>query len=226
VSVTMSFSDIDDLVGGLPPSHVKRQWWANPASGASAQYVAWIGAERVVEAVDFESATVRFSPRGVKPKAKGASSSVIDDGVAALEALIRRAGYESTLQLVAAHATFLHPTTVAQTNGSALFPIVRSMTKRGTFSEASGAKAHPSGRSVYFDDNRTPTDAFLWAAERRRGPDIQYNHIWSYSDDPDAYTALWNLCATPPLFSGDPSSSTGSCRKGRLSRLPPRSTAL
>ena len=33
-----------------------------------------------------------------------------------------------------------------------------------------------------------------------QGPDVQFNHVWSVSRDPDAYTALWHLCATPAFL--------------------------
>ena len=32
------------------------------------------------------------------------------------------------------------------------------------------------GRPVLPDDNTSPTLAFLWAAQRTKGPDVQYNH--------------------------------------------------
>jgi hypothetical protein len=50
------------------------------------------------------------------------------------------------------------------------------------------------------DDNASPTDAFLWSAGLAKGPDVQFNHVWSLSRDPDAYTALWNICATPAFL--------------------------
>ncbi len=78
--------------------------------------------------------------------------------------------------------------------GRALFPVVRDPTRRGEFGIL------PDGRQVLFDDNTTPTDAFLWAAERTKGPDVQFNHVWSAPADPDAYTALWNLCCTPAFL--------------------------
>jgi hypothetical protein len=50
------------------------------------------------------------------------------------------------------------------------------------------------------DDNASPTDAFLWSAGLAKGPDVQFNHLWSLSRDPDTYTALWNICATPAFL--------------------------
>ncbi len=58
----------------------------------------------------------------------------------------------------------------------------------------------PDGRPVLFDDNTTPTWTFLWAAGRNKGPDVQYNHVWTDSQNPTLYTALWNLCATPAVL--------------------------
>lgn len=116
------------------------------------------------------------------------------DGVADLEALVRRARYPSIAAAVAAHAVFLPPETVRQTRGQALFPVIRDMARRGEFGVA------PDGRPVLLDDNRTPTDAFLWSAGRRKGRDVQFNHLWPASKDPDAYTALWDLCATPAFL--------------------------
>jgi hypothetical protein len=116
------------------------------------------------------------------------------DGVDQLEAVLVRAGYPSVTAAVAEHTVFLHPDTVAQTHGSALFPVVRSMARRGQIDVDS------DGRRVLFDDNLSPTNAFVWAGRISRGRDVQFNHIWSDSSNRDAYTALWNLCATPAFL--------------------------
>ena len=50
------------------------------------------------------------------------------------------------------------------------------------------------------DDNTSPTLAFKWAAQQGRGPDIQFNHIYTGTNDPDLYTALWNICVTPAFL--------------------------
>src|SRR5438876_363935 len=42
--------------------------------------------------------------------------------------------------------------------------------------------------------------AFLWAADRVKGPDVQFNHVWRQSADARCYTALWNLCCTPAFL--------------------------
>lgn len=56
------------------------------------------------------------------------------------------------------------------------------------------------GRRVLFDDNTSPTHAFTWAAGTSKGREVQFNHLWSESRDPDVYTALWNVCATPAFL--------------------------
>ena len=53
---------------------------------------------------------------------------------------------------------------------------------------------------MLLDDNTSPTLAFLWAASRAQGPDVQFNHVRNDSANPDAYTALWNIRATPALL--------------------------
>jgi hypothetical protein len=45
---------------------------------------------------------------------------MVADGVTALTAVLTQAGYRSTAEAVAAHALFLHPATVAQTEGQAI----------------------------------------------------------------------------------------------------------
>jgi hypothetical protein len=111
--------------------------------------------------------------------------------VVALSVTLEAAGYSTITQAVAAHTVFLHPDTVAQTNGHAVFPVVRDPTRRGQFGML------PDGERVMFDDNSTTRDVFLCSAQRSRGPDEQYNHVWGAPKNFRTYTALWNLCATP-----------------------------
>ena len=120
----------------------------------------------------------------------GKEREQILDGTAALDEFVRRAGYPSIEAAVAHHTVFLDPATVTQTGGGALFPVIRNAARRGIVDVV-------DGREVMHCDNTTPTLAFLWAADRSNGPDIQFNHVWSRSSDPDCYTALWNLCCTP-----------------------------
>jgi hypothetical protein len=57
--LTLAFSEIDDLVGGLPASARKyRAWWANDRSHSQAR--AWLGCGRQVANVDLARATVTF----------------------------------------------------------------------------------------------------------------------------------------------------------------------
>lgn len=53
------------------------------------------------------------------------------DGVDNLHSVLVRAGYSSVVAAVAEHTVFLHPATVAQTNGMALFPTIRDFVRRG-----------------------------------------------------------------------------------------------
>lgn len=63
-AVTMTFVEIDRLVGGLPKSaRTYPAWWANEAGDTRhVQAAAWLKAGRDVEAVDLNAGTVRFSP--------------------------------------------------------------------------------------------------------------------------------------------------------------------
>ncbi len=122
------------------------------------------------------------------------SQSVIQDGAALLDEMLASAGYRCVEEAVAAHTIFLDPATVEQAAGKAIFPVVRDPQRRDEI-----AHLAPHGRVLY-DDNTTPTLVFLWAAQRKRGPDVQFNHVWATSKDPDSYTALWNLCCTPAFL--------------------------
>ena len=116
------------------------------------------------------------------------------DGAAALDILIQHAGYASIVTAVAEHTIFLDPRTVAQTKGEALFPVIRDMIRRRRFDRLA------DGRKILLDDNTTPTLTFLWAAGRKKGRDVQFNHVWTGARVPALYTALWNLCATPAFL--------------------------
>jgi hypothetical protein len=84
---------------------------------------------------------------------------------------------------------------VAQIPGpGALFPAVRDTGNRRTLGEI-------AGRRVGYDDNETAHNAFRWCnAGMPRWRDIQLNHIWPRSSDPDAFTAPANLCAAPSFL--------------------------
>ena len=114
------------------------------------------------------------------------------DGQAALNALIAASRYRAIAQAVAALTVFSHPLTVAQTGGRALFPSIRGVP---------GRYLQQGDRVLLLDDNKSPTDAFLWSnALGRRGRDTQFNHIYAVSSDVDAYTALPNICMTPAFL--------------------------
>lgn len=114
------------------------------------------------------------------------------DGRAALEDAL---GKTKILSIVARNTVFLHPDTVRQAGPRAMFPIVRA-----AGDERRGARGTVGGEAVVLCDNRSPTDAFLWAAHRSKGPDVQFNHIWPSRRNPRLYTALWNLCVTPAFL--------------------------
>jgi hypothetical protein len=76
------------------------------------------------------------------------------NGYAALEELIRASAYKSIEQAVASLTLFSHPETVRQTGGKALFPTIHNAARRRQ-------KAEVDGRLLAYDDNKSPTDAFL-----------------------------------------------------------------
>jgi hypothetical protein len=200
--VSFTFTELDELVGGLPASaRVHRPWWGNTFSHNRPHAMAWMSLGRRVSEVCLGDAVV-FSPADATIEgsdavrsvpARHVSPQVLDD-VSALAAALDRAGYETVLHAVAAHTVFLHPDTVEQTGGKALFRLVRDPTRRGKIGRLS------DGRSVMYDDNNGPTLAFLWAAQRAKGRDVQFNHIWGDPRNLETYTALWNLCATPAFL--------------------------
>lgn len=116
------------------------------------------------------------------------------DGYAALKALLENSAYGSIDQAVAALTLFSHPDTVRQTGMRGIFRTVRGpAAKRGL---PIAEKAGLAG-----DDNKSPTDAFMWANGLRLRPrDLQFNHIVASSRDPELYTNLTNLCATPSFL--------------------------
>jgi hypothetical protein len=116
------------------------------------------------------------------------------DGREALAGVIRQTGYRVLEQAVASLTIFSHPDTVAQTRAKAIFPIVRDAGRRGDVERR-------DGNLIGLDDNKAPTDAFLWANEIKKRPaDLQFNHIYARSDDPECYTNLANLCASPAFL--------------------------
>ena len=59
--VTMSLTDLDTLVGGLPRSARRyRAWWSNEREGSHVQARAWLDAGWRVEHVNLTAEQVRF----------------------------------------------------------------------------------------------------------------------------------------------------------------------
>jgi len=202
-AVSLAWAELEGMVGPLPPSASVRQWWANTVASHQAQN--WLGLGRRVIEVRLGHSVV-FSPVGevvvyesnhgasrLNGRSRPGGMEPVMDGMAALGDTLRMAGYESTLQAVAAHMLFLHPDTVTQTRGEAVFPMIRNPNRRGELTEV-------EGRQVMYDDNTTPTLALLWASRRKKGPDVQYNHVFGDPRNPTTYTALWNLCVTPAFL--------------------------
>jgi hypothetical protein len=202
--VSLSFDEINRLVGVLPPnSWTDRTWWGNTTHKSRSQAKSWMATGRRVVELRLGEVVV-FSPADAIMVPEGSESGhttgrtwalpSVMDGIEALDAVVGRAGYPSVAAAVAAHTLFLHPGTVAQIAGQPLFRTVRDPARRGAFG------ALPDGTEVMFDDNTTPTLAFLWSAQRVKGPDVQFNHVWGDPRNPATYTALWNLCATPAFL--------------------------
>lgn len=116
------------------------------------------------------------------------------DGYAALEAVIAASGYHNMLQAVASLTVFSHPDTVRHTGCQPVIRVIRHAAKRGSVLEV-------DGKLVGLDDNKAPTDIFLWCNGIVRRPrDIQFNHVYADSQDPESYGCLANLCITPSFL--------------------------
>ena len=201
-SVSFTFAELDRMVEELPSSpRDHRSFWGNTFSHNRPHALSWMTTGRRVVELRMGEAVV-FSPAdaptdGITPvqstQRPGASNAILD-GVEALAKVLSQAGYESVIEAVAAHSVFLHPDTVKQTAGRPLFPLVRNPARRGVIDQL------PDGSRVMFDDNAGPTLAFLWSAQRIKGADVQFNHIWGDPRNVATYTALWNLCATPAFL--------------------------
>ena len=120
-------------------------------------------------------------------------------GRAALRRVVEQSTYGSIEQAVASLSLFPHPETVRQIRGRNVFRIVRcrSAAERGKIVEREGIGP------VMLDDNKGPTDAFIWAhgLQRAHYEDVQFNHLWSGPDDVESYTSLANICMMPAFLS-------------------------
>lgn len=205
LSISLTLAEIDAIVGGLPNSASKfRPWWANTYS---TQGKGWMNAGRRVDTVNMGEDVIfsevgRSDPMELivgksstklrrRSAARNFAKQEISDGVIALEKLILEAGYSSIVEVVSANTYFLHPDTVAQTEGKAVFPVVRNQSGRGKFNLE---------LKVYYGDNTIPSWLFIKSSQRKKGRDIQFNHVWSDSKNVDVYSALWNLCVTPAFL--------------------------
>jgi hypothetical protein len=56
---------------------------------------------------------------------------VILDGVQQLEEVLRQVGSHTVIAAVVERAVFLHPDTIGQTGGHAVFPTIRDLLHRG-----------------------------------------------------------------------------------------------
>lgn len=116
------------------------------------------------------------------------------DGFEALKSLVEASDYGSIQQAIASLTVFSHPETVAQTGAKAIFLIVRDLKRRGKVAEV-------NGRLIGFDDNTSPTEALCWANDWTKRPrDLQFNHVYTRSSDPDCYTNLANICVSPSFL--------------------------
>ncbi|GEP12010.1 hypothetical protein [Methylobacterium gnaphalii] len=115
------------------------------------------------------------------------------DGLEALRAVIAATPYRTIDQAVASLVVFSHPDTVRQTGCRPFVKTVRDAARRGQIEERGGVL-------VGLDDNKSPTDAFLWCNALRRPREAQFNHVYADSADPESYTSLANLCVTPSFI--------------------------
>lgn len=116
------------------------------------------------------------------------------DGFVALRALIDASRYGSLAQAVASLALFSHPDTVRQTAGKSIFRTVRGPRTPGVYAEVNGCR-------VMLDDNKSASDAFKWThGLTGRLRDVQFNHIYTLSQDVHSYTSLANICVTPAFL--------------------------
>ena len=192
--VSLTLAELEEIVGTLPPSSSGRTWWAN--TEGHSQALAWLQAGRRVTEIRLGEAVV-FSPVGVvvgDSRGGALKAQPVMDGVRALAHFAERAGYPSVIALVAENTLFLHPETVAQTEGKPLFPVIRDPMRRGELATLA------DGSRVLLDDNTSPTLAFLWSSGRSKGADVQYNHLWGVPRNRQTYTALWNLAVTPAFL--------------------------
>jgi hypothetical protein len=119
------------------------------------------------------------------------------EGKSALRAILATSPYRSAEQAVAALTMFTHPDTVRRLGAGPVFRIVR-----GPIPERGRVITLTDGPAMQ-DDNKGPTDAFLWANGLRlaAGHDLQFNHVWGgCATDVACYTNLANLAVGPAFL--------------------------
>ena len=89
--------------------------------------------------------------------------------------------------------TFGRIGTQGQTQCKPLVRTVRKLARRGEVGELNGLQ-------VGFDDNTSPTHTFLWCNDLLRPKDVQFNHVYPVSHDPEGYTCLANICMGPAFL--------------------------
>ena len=116
------------------------------------------------------------------------------NGRTALRTLVENSEYSSLSQIIASLSIFSHPETVRQTGCGPIIHVIRNADKRGSIEQI-------DGRSVGLDDNKSPTDVFLWCNKiKNKITDLQFNHIYPDSQNEQNYTCLANLCLTPAFL--------------------------
>lgn len=118
------------------------------------------------------------------------------DGKKALKKIISDSLYGSLEQAVASLALFSNPDTVKQTKNRNVFRVIRNFQNRGKYAD------YGDGKRVLEDDNKAPTDAFIWANKIKRSQysDIQFCHIWRDSKSVKLYTCIANICILPAFL--------------------------
>ncbi len=116
------------------------------------------------------------------------------NGENALRYVISCTPYKTLEQTIASLAVFTDPEVVKHTKNKALFRIRRARAgeRRGTAVDG-----------VMLCDNQSPTLAFLWAnaiVGNRQPREVQFNHLYPLSQNPDHYTSLANIFITPAFL--------------------------
>lgn len=115
-------------------------------------------------------------------------------GKSILDDVIKKAGYSSLLHLVAENTLFTHPDTVKQTGNKNLFRTIRDFSKRGEVIDWADSK------KAMCCDNEGPNRAFVWSNGDFKYSEVQFNHVYSDSQNVEVYTSIANLCVTPAFI--------------------------